>query len=944
MGRKVSTFFVLFITIFNFSYAQNHKNTAIVKGKLINAATKTPFNDLKVSIPSLKVFTTSDGDGNFVLSEVPYGSQTIVVSNYNAKTETINITVDKGIIDMGDITITPGDAGISSQNSEIPTITIDDNSNTNSQDDGVTAQNMGGAISVNRDPFLSTVYSLIALYNFHYRGYIGNPHEFQINGISYNNVETGASSFNTFGKLYDAFPVKDGVYGLGPSSYSFGGSNGTQYRDGTAANQRAETKVSYTLTDRNYNNGITITHGSGLLSNGWAYSLGFAKRWATEGYDPGTFYNDYSYSAAVSKVIGKGTLNFTTMGSPIDHGKSASATQEAFNLDGSNYYNHNWGYQDGRKRNARVQHEFRPLSILNYEYKPSDKTRWNTALGYEFGKDKNSFIDVYNGNSPYGDYYRNLPSYYLTFFPPDPVTAAAVKQKILSNPDSALQINWDRLYQENYINTRTINNVNGIAGNSYTGRQSVNVISNDVNDLKKFTFNTNIEHSYNEHLTAMGGLTFVSQSTENYNQLVDLLGGDYFVNYNQFASQQYVGNPNYNQNNLNKPNQVIKVGDIYGHDYAIHIKNGLLWAQAVYTYDQFDFFIAANAGSNSFYREGFMKNGLFENSSLGTSPTQNFFTYAVKGGISYKMDTRNFIFLNAAYNTNAPTADNTYVSAATRDFTVGNPSVQKNKRLEAGYIMNATPLTLHIKGYVTDVVNATEIKRFYNDDPSFYTFVNYVMTGENTRSIGGEVSLNYKMTDQLSILGVASVGQAFYTNNPNINVYLDNDTTQNSKPSKTFIKNYYLSAGPQTSYIGSLKYQPNKDMYFKLNANYFDRNYVEVNPNRRTPDAAGLYTVGSPAWHAVFDQEKLPSVFTMDISAGKDFRLSQMSKTINKFSKQSVLSITGTIGNLLNNRNIINSGYEQLRYDFTYYNPAKFPNKYFYGMGINYTVNVSLRF
>ena len=944
MSRKVIAIIVLLICISISGKAQSSKNTALVKGKVINSATKKPFNDLKVAIQSLNVFTTTDGDGNFVISEVPYGNQTVTISNYNIQTETINIVVDKGVIDIGDITITQLNTGISEESSEIPTITIEENSNTSSEDDGVSSQNIGGAVTMSRDPFLNTVYSLVALYNFHYRGYKNNPHDFEVNGIPIDNVETGAVSFNQFGKLYDVFRVRDATYGLAPSSYSYGGKNGTEYLDGTASNQRAETKISYTFTDRNYNNGLTLTHSSGLMKNGWAYSVAFAKRFATEGYDPGTFYNDYAYSAAVSKVIGKGTLNLTTVGSPIDHGKSSSATQELYDLDGSRYYNQNWGYDDGKKRNARVEKEFRPLTILNYEYKPSDKTRWNTAVSYETGKDKNSFIDYYNGYSPYGSYYKNLPSYYLTFNPPNPGLAATIKNRIMSNPDSSLQINWARLYQDNYLNTQTLYNINGVSGNNYTGKQSIYVLSNTVNDLKKYTFNTNIEHSVNEHLVVYGGLTFISQVTETYNQLADLLGGDYFVNYNEFASQQYVGSSSFNQNNLNQPNALVKVGDKYGNDYAIHINNGLLWGQAVYTYDKFNFFVAGQGDYNSFYREGFMKNGLFPNNSFGNSTTQNFLTYSVKGGVTYKVDSRNTFFLNGTYGIAPPTADNTYISAATRDFTVANPTTQQNQSAEAGYILRSNKFSARVIGYVSEIKNATEIKRFYNDDPAYSTFVNYVMTGENTRSIGTEISMSYKLLTQLTVVGVASVGQSYYSNNPNINVYLDNDTAQHSTPSRTYIKNYYGAAGPQSSYILGFNYKPRRDLYIDLNFNYFDRNYVEINPNRRTTAAAGLYPAGSPQWQQIYNQEELPSAFTVDLRAGKSFQLSKMSKRINNFSRNTVLNLSASIANLLNNTDVVNSGYEQLRYDFTNNNPAKFANKYIYGMGINFSINANLRF
>jgi hypothetical protein len=50
------------------------------------------------------------------------------------------------------------------------------------------------------------------------------------------------------------------------------------------------------------------------------------------------------------------------------------------------------------------------------------------------------------------------------------------------------------------------------------------------------------------------------------------------------------------------------------------------------------------------------------------------------------------------------------------------------------------------------------------------------------------------------------------------------------------------------------------------------------------------------------------------------------------------------VSNLLNNTKIIAYGYEQLRYDFTGNNPNMFPNKYLYAMGINFFLNVTLKF
>jgi hypothetical protein len=48
-----------------------------------------------------------------------------------------------------------------------------------------------------------------------------------------------------------------------------------------------------------------ITHNSGLMDNGWAYSISGSRRWAQEGYFEGTDYGANSFFASVEKRINK---------------------------------------------------------------------------------------------------------------------------------------------------------------------------------------------------------------------------------------------------------------------------------------------------------------------------------------------------------------------------------------------------------------------------------------------------------------------------------------------------------------------------------------------------------------------------------------------------------------------------------------------------------------
>jgi hypothetical protein len=834
---------------------------------------------------------------------------------------------------------TSSDTAIISNN-DIPVITIDDN--VLNQDDDVStssSQNASGMSFASDDPFLFTAGFTLGQYKFRSRGV--NNMELQINGIQIQDLERGFASFGSLGGLNDVMRSRKTTYGLSPSEYAYGNTNGTNYIDASAASQRKGTNISFNQTNRSYRSRVMVTHNSGIDKKGWAYSLSASRRWANEGYVAGTFYDGYSLYGSVSKIVKSSQFNVTAFAAPTTRGQAIyAAIDEVYQLSNDNQYNGAWGYQNGVKRNSRVVNVFQPVLIANHTWKPSDRTRLNTAIGYEFGKYNNSSIDFYNAYNPDPSYYRNLPSYYLNPPDPQPAIANAIRSEILSNPN-LLQLDWHGMYNANNSNVETIKNVNGIAGNDVTGKRSLYVLSNRVDDMKKYSFNTNIEHEVNEHIGLNGGIKFVAQQDRYYKQLIDLMGGDFFLNYNQFANQQNVPNPAFSQNDINNPNQLIKKDDVYGYDYKLNINKSDAWGQVAFDYDRVDFFFAANLGYTSFSREGFMKNGLFPDNSFGKSAAHDFITYKTKGGFALKINSRNHVYANVDYTTEAPAVINTYISVRTRDFTIKDPVVLKAKTMECGYVFKSDKVFVRATGYITDVTDAVVNMQFFNDDPSVVSFVNYILSDVSARSIGTEFSGSLKLDDIWSLTGLAALGQTFYTNRPSVNFYQDNQPDQTSVERKVYIKNYYLPVGPQSVYSFAINYRPRTFWFGKINFNYTDRNYVGINPDRRTQQATDLVSPDSDNWKKIVDQEKLPAAFTIDISGGKSFRLNKLYKKIN-YNK--LLVLNAGVVNVLNNTDIKVVGYEQLRYDYNNRNPSKFPNKYDYAFGINYYATLSLRF
>lgn len=940
MYPKLRLFLVLLLGCSAAVFAQEEKGFALIQGKLLIQGADQPAGNAQVTIPYLKLMTTTDGAGDFSFSQVLYGTHNMVVSGTGIETDTIQIYVNKPVVDLGTLRIGSADASGSRQSIQIPTIALEDVNDVSDDEGSSSSQNVSGLLTASRDPFQNTVSYVLGTYRFRPRGYDRNEQEVLINGAPVNDIETGNAFWSQWGGLNDVFRGRTSTYGLQPSEYSFGGINGSIYFDATAASQRKQTRITYSLSNRQYRNRLMLTHSSGVLKNGWAYSLSASKRWAKEGYVEGTFYDGYSYFAAVSKKIdSKHQLNLTAFGAPTRRGKMAPSYQEAYDLAGSNFYNPNWGYLNGEKRNAKVADIHQPVFLLNYEYKPSAGLRWNTTVGYQFGKNKNSTLDWYNAPDPRPDYYRYLPNFYLQDNPPNPQAAEIAREAFQSDP----QLDWQALYNANKLNRRPVPNPDG-SMSSDSALRSLYVIGNDVDDIKKWTFATTLQKVLNTHIILTTGLNFIYQNTESYRELADLLGGDFYLNTNSFNERNFAGSSVFNQNDLNNPNQILKEGDKYYYDYIMRFNKAWWWGQASFTYNKADFFIAASYGFNSFQREGLFRNGLYSegNESFGKGEKQNFAIYGLKGGITYKADGRNYLFVNAGLSADAPNVDNTYFSARIRNAVVENPETQKFYTLEAGYLHRSPKVNGRVVGYVTDRKNGTDLQRFfYQGTGSANSTVAYVMQNVNNRFIGLELALEYKFSSALSATGVASLGQAFYTSNPDVTIHNENFLDTLPIKETTYLNNYYLGVGPQSAYSLGLNYRSPKYWYANINVNYLDRNYIDPAASRRTEQTVELAEPGSKTWHEILDQEKFASAFTVDLFAGKSFLLSKSMKFL---PRNTFLYLSAGVSNLLDNKDIRTGGFENARYDYTGGFANKYASKYFYAYGRTFFINAALKF
>ncbi len=800
---------------------------------------------------------------------------------------------------------------------EMPTLSV----STNDFDDEEENNDVYSLLQASRDVFVNTAGYTFGAARFRIRGYDSENTEVYFNGIQMNDHESGRVFWGTWGGLNDATRNKQYVNGLDRSDFAFGGIGGSAYINGRASEQRKGTKASYAISNRSYSNRFMITHSTGIMDNGFSITVSGSRRWGQEGYKEATFYDAGAYFLAVEKKINsKHSIGFTGFGSPSERGKAGGSTQEAYDLLDNNYYNPYWGYQDGEKRNSRVSRAHKPHSLLSHYWTPSDKTKITTSAGYAFGKYGSTALDWYNTSDPRPDYYRYLPSYSS-----DPALEPAMAEAFIQNS----QLDWDMFYR---VNSESVDSMNQ--------KRSKYTIEERRTDYQEANANVIINHNLNDKITLDGGVSYSDYKGRHYKILDDLLGGDYSIDIDKFAERDNIeaSNDDFYQNDLNNPNRVIYEGDEFGYNYTLNKQKYSGWAQAQAKLSKVDLFGAFNLSHTTFWRTGHVRNGKFPEDSYGNSDKQNFLNYGAKGGLTYKITGRHYLYAEGAYTTRAPYLRNAYISPRTRDFLVEDLTSEKIYSVEGGYHLRTPKVKARFTAYYTKFEDQTRVRSFYND--LYRNFTNHILTDIDRQNAGIEFGTEIKLTSTITTSLVAAMGENIYTNRPTAYIVQDNDASALGEPSTVYQTNFYQANGPQNAFSAGLSYRSPKYWFINLNANYFQGAFLDFNPERRTlaavanPDGTNAVSEDSELWEDILYQTEVPPAFTLDLFAGKSWRID------NKY----YIYLNVGINNILNNQEFLTGGYEQLRYDYTERNVDKFPPKYFYAYGTNYFAMLGLRF
>ncbi len=957
-----------------------------IKAKVVNRSGRVPVQGATVSLSfDDEVIKTvkSAPDGSFFFEDLPDGRYTVSVDADEFLSTKLNVTVENGIVrDLMFVTLSAVRRAEEVDASNFAEFDLDDSGYTDAPT----------ILFSTNDVYTDVVGYGFSNIRFKNRGYNSETQDVYLAGVPMNDAITGYSPFSLWSGLNEAMRSKDSTLGLEMSDFGNGGYNGVTNITAVPSAVRTGWRFSVLSNSALYRLRLMATYSSGELDNGWSYAFNASARLGGNDWVKGVYYRNFALYGGIGKKFDDvHKLSLLAFATPGQRGAQNSSTQEVYDLMGDNMYNSNWGYQNGKVRNSRVRHTFEPIVALKYDFTPSDVFSAYATLLFRAGYNGYTALDWYDAQDPRPDYYRNLPSYF--YMEEDDYNRTnwekAEWAKLAWTDRSGLfdnyqHLNWDRLYNVNY---------NNVEGRSKYALEERRVDQRDINLVAAFNWLARTD------LSIKGGFNAKINRTENYKLMNDLLGGQYYLNIDSFAERDFASNAALVQNDLDyflangQAEKVVKGGK-YGYDYLAQIRRADVWANGTWTRGGFSAALAATLGVDSFWREGLVRKGLFAGlddngqeisydgrlltsydekgrviSSKGKSEVSTFFTWSTKLALAYELAGGHRFSVNAGYFNDAPTFNQSFISARTRNSLVEDLTTVKTLSADVNYQYNNSGYSLRVTGFYTGIKDQTDVMSFYDD--SQHSFTNFAMTGIDQRHLGLELGVKVPLfVDGLTASAVLSWGEYVYTSNPKMVQTVDNSAEVVRSESVPYWKSHpiykvagvvdgvtvydqdvdgnyiveknvkhYVPSTPQLATALQLNYRTNDYWFFELGAQYFANSYLDMNPLYRTHLACGggdgLETPAEVEYMAA--QEKFNPAFLLNGSIGKSWQL---------VNRKYTLGFSLEANNILNNRGVKTGGYEQTRLISSYGKDRyyRFDPKYFYMSGASYMLNIYFRF
>ena len=759
----------------------------------------------------------------------------------------------------------------------------------------------------------SSVISSLAQFNGYVFNWIPRGQSYNsasiIDGINWDSNLNGWTASFSYTGMYKIFHKLNSEENFEYSNEGYGKKDRTSYLTTASPLFKKGWIIHNGFSNASYVNEVHVQYSSGKIKNNWSFNSFFVLQNTPNGLLPNGFKKIQGVAFSVDKVIKiNNSIGIVFWLDHANQGKVSPSILEAYSLSNQRNYNPSWGWLGGQAYYPNHKQTNVPVVSLRYEKKWKERAILKINAGVAFGQQENSQLDWTSSADPRPDYYRYLPSYIK-----DSNTRSQLTNWFESNPQ-AMQINFDQIEK---INKTSIS------------KRSFYIVNKNVASLFLARASVYYKFQLNYYWSVDVGLQVSRDKAKYFNQIENLLGGQFYYNYNSWVNDD--GNANNFQNNLQSPDQKIKVGENWGPHYELQSIQSLGWLQFKNLRPRWEFSSGVNYSTDFFQRNGLNQNGLFALHSFGRSSIYSFPSVGLKGQALYKFSGRIYgraIIFNQQY---APNASEVFLDPSLHAFNTPLLRPQIKNGIDFTIYYRGVDAKITLSAYRQQVKNESEKRFFYHD--VFGSFVYGVIGQKESIFQGIETALETSLFNLVQVEMSANIGQYFISNNPLYEILLVNDLYK-VESGILRLKGLPASTVPQFTEAISLQYQPNFSSRISITGVYSAQRAISFDYYRRS--AIVLDPLFSKAvYQTIHDVAYLPDQLTLNAAFSKSFIINYRNKRCSFYCTLSVKNILNTLIPVL--------VFEQLRFDYVNLNPNKFPLKYLFDPGTTYSLGIQLQ-
>lgn len=883
-----------------------------VKGQLVDSETGEPLVGAAVMVEGTTQGSVTDIDGYFkqaVASNATLVFKYVGYKDLKQKITRKGASVDLGVIQMhpdavmlSDVVITSSVAIARKTPVAVSTVTpvfIEERLGTQEFPEilkttpGIYATKKGGAFGDSE---------------LRMRGFKSENVAVLVNGVPMNDMEWGGLYWSNWTGLSDVTRSTQTQRGLGASKVSAPSVGGSVNIVTKGADAEKGGTVSYAMGNDGYNK-MLFSLSTGMSKSGWALTLLGAKTWG-DGYIQSTDFEAYNWFVNLTKRFNENhQLSLTAFGAPQWHnqrnnnnGLSIKEWQNVKryvdNPDDVYKYNPSFGYRKNGVAYNQNQNKYnKPQISLNHQWQIDHKSSLSTV----------AYVSIGRGYGSSGQANTEIGAARADWY-------AASKGTLSSKFRNA-----DGTFAYDQMEELNEQSANG----------SLYAMSISKNYHNWYGLVSTYTTKFGEYVDFYGGVDFRYYKGTHTNEISDLFGGKFFVDYDsrrnvKVANNAAAADPNF-------IHQKLTIGDVIYRDYDGYTVSEGAFAQAEYNKDKLSAFLSGSLSNTSYWRY----DRLYYDEAHAKSDKVNFMSFTAKGGANYNITGHHNIFANIGYISRAPFFSyGAFLQAQTSNATNPDAVNEKIFSVELGYGYRSKWLTANLNAYFTRWMDKTMTSGgdITNANREVIDRYSINMQGVDARHMGVELDLVANPTRWLDINGMFSLGDwqwdsnatGYYYNSlgqplKNIKSGEIASGIQASDHAKSVVNLKGVKVGGSAQLTTALGAQVHFSGFRGgLTYTWYARNYSDYNLDGSMLSPDGNVTVTQP-W-------KIPSGGQFDLNASYTFPLGKCKATL-----------YGNVENVFNQRYIV---------DATDGGTGKWENAYevFYAFGRTYSLRLKVAF